>query len=193
MPPLPDTFKPNELLFVNPSVKVLAELERRRYTVLTENPKSGVARVTLPVGAADPFYVQRELKDKFPEQAIGLNFIYKPYYGATKPGSAQQPPALPRQQNMRCTDDTCYGPKLIAWHKSLETCAAGLTVGMIDTLVNQDDPAFKSGGHVKSYNIASRTDAAPARHWHGTGVLSVMAGVPGGPTPGLSRTLSSGR
>jgi hypothetical protein len=178
LPPPQETFKQGELLAANPSPKVLAEMERRSYSV--ERPKGGVVRVTLPPGAGDVWDVQRELAAKFPDQNFGLNFIYQPYRAQTDI-STQAPSPVPA---IPCTDESCPWRKLIDWREELATCAASLNIAMIDTQVDRTHPAF-AGGRLKTLDFALKQDAAPAPHWHGTGVLSVMLGKPTGGTPGL--------
>src|SRR5215831_12890405 len=66
----------------------------------------------------------------------------------------------------------------------LAACAAGVEIGMIDTLVDEHHRFF-AGTQIKSINLALKQDAPPAPHWHATGVLSVMVGLPNGNTPAL--------
>ena len=189
LPPPQETFKPSEVLTTNPSRGMLAEMERLGYSVVPL--KGGVVRLKLPAGALNAWDVRRDLEAQFPGQSFGLNFIYKPlekrrpvdqYMPPYDEAMSSGPKALDRSR--ACTDEVCYGPRLIGWKKSLAACAADLTIGVIDTLVNQDDPAFK-GRKLEVINVAFRQDAHPAPHWHGTGVLSLLAGTPDGKTPGL--------
>jgi subtilisin family serine protease len=55
---------------------------------------------------------------------------------------------------------------------------------MIDTLVDASHRFF-AGTQIKTVNLALKQDAPPAPHWHATGVLSVMAGLPNSSTPAL--------
>ena len=75
---------------------------------------------------------------------------------------------------------------LIGWEGKgdLAACAAGVEIGMIDTLVDEGHRFF-AGTQIKTVNLALKQDAPPAPHWHATGVLSVMAGLPNGSTPAL--------
>ena len=146
---------------------------------------SALTRIILPSAATQAYDVQNELNANFPNQGFGLNFIYKPYRSATEGSAAPMPTPTPSiRSSGGCADERCYGPKLIAWNRELATCAAGLTVGMIDTLVDASHPAF-AGRRLRTIDLAKKQDAPAARHWHGTGVLSVMAGAPKSGTPGL--------
>ena len=181
-PPLPDTHHQNELLLTSPSPALMAEIEARRYVV--EPRRGGLTPVILPPNGPPAWEVQRELEAKFPEQRLGLNYIYKPYHSATQPGGPLPPSPTPPIHTKGCSDERCYGPKLIEWDKGLATCAANLRVGMIDTSVDRTHPAF-ARRHLEIINLALKQDAPPALHWHGTGVLSLMAGAPESRTPGL--------
>ena len=163
LPPPAETFKQNELLLAKPSEKVLEEMRERRYTV---QRKGGLTHVVLPTGAAAAWQVQRELTEKFPEAGFGLNFIYKPYRSATQPGLKSGPTPTPSIRTKGCPDERCYGPRLIAWNEELATCAAGLTVGMIDTAGGHEPSRFRRES-LKSIDLATSRTPGAARHWHG--------------------------
>lgn len=65
----------------------------------------------------------------------------------------------------------------------MQTCSKGLRVGIIDTGVDHQHPAFAEGRlRLGSFQPEGRS-AAP--NWHGTGVLGLLAGNPRSGTPGL--------
>ena len=181
LPPPLDAYRQSELLIDKSSLKLLEELRRRGYPV---GPSSGAGLllVSLPPDGPNAWDVQRELEASFPDTRLGLNYVYrtyKPYRGAS------QPEMLPKGTARKgCSAELCYGPDVIHWNKSLAVCAAGLKVGMIDTSIDAAHPAFPPKG-VKVFDLAHKHDAPPAVHWHGTGVLSLMAGVADSSTPGL--------
>jgi subtilisin family serine protease len=181
LPPTPETYKAGELFLPSPSTALLTELRRLGYPFGEATP-SGNVRVLLPPGAPQAWEVQRELEAKFPGESVGLNFVYKPYHGATKE-SAYPKPVTPGP-GVGCSDDKCYGRGLIAWRNELAACAAGVSIGLIDTMVDKRHPAF---AHTKLevHSVAFKQDAPAARHWHGTGVLAVMAGGTDSRVPGL--------
>jgi subtilisin family serine protease len=181
MPPAPETYKPGELVLpTNVSRDVLAELQKRGYSI-AQSRAGGAVRVILPPDAPPVADIQRDLETKFPDQKVGLNFIYKPYHSATANSSGSGTMA---SRDKRCSDERCYGRRLIAWHNDLGACAAGLSIGMIDTKVDRHHPTF-ARTNIRTIDVALKQDAPPARHWHGTGVLSVMAGAEDSSTPGL--------
>ena len=180
-PPAADAYRQREFLIATSSPGLLAELERRGYHA-ARNGGSGLLLVMLSTDAPNAWDVQRELEASFPGTRLGLNYVYrtyKPYRGAS------QPEMLPKGTARKgCSAELCYGPEVIHWNKSLAVCAAGLKVGMIDTSIDEAHPAFPPNG-VKVFDLARKRDAPPAVHWHGTGVLSLMAGVADSSTPGL--------
>ena len=181
LPPPSDVYRQREFLISKPSLKLLEELRRRGYLVGPSNG-AGLLLVTLPPDGSNAWDVQRELEASFPDTRLGLNYVYrtyKPYRGAS------QPEMLPKGTARKgCSAELCYGPDVIHWDKKLAVCAAGLKVGMIDTSIDEAHPAFPPKG-LKVFDLARKQDAPPAVHWHGTGVLSLMAGVADSSTPGL--------
>jgi hypothetical protein len=178
LPPPPQSYRPSELLVANPSLGLSSELERRRYRVEPPNAV-GLARVLLPPDAPNAWEVLRELEASFPGPTFALNSIYRPpTYQAyhLQSGAKAAGPAPTRHELLA----------LIGWEEKAELaqCAAGLEIGMIDTLVDDNHRLF-AGTQIKAINLALKQDAPPAPHWHATGVLSVMAGLPNSNTPAL--------
>jgi len=178
--PSPDSYRPAEFLLANPSPVLLSELGRRHYLVEPRNA-AGLVRVVLPEGAPNAWDVMRELEASFPGPTFGLNAIYRPpINNAYRPQDGAGPigtGAAPTRHELLA---------LIGWEGKgdLAACATGVEIGMIDTLVDEGHRFF-AGTHIKTVNLAHKQDAPPAPHWHATGVLSVMAGVPNGNTPAL--------
>jgi Subtilase family len=175
IPPPAETYKPNELVVASLRPEVRQTLLDRGYQVKTDKD-SGVARVLLPKdGSASAWELQRDLQKEF-QQSFGLNFVYKAYRGATKPGEGTEN-GTPSARD--------YGPRLINWNKEqLRACESGIHVGMIDTVVDKSHRAFL-GRNLTVIALPPREGFAEAEPWHGTGVLSVMAGAPQSSTPGL--------
>jgi subtilisin family serine protease len=178
LPPPSDTYRQAEFLLANPSPVLLSELGQRHYTVERSNA-AGLARVVLPEGAPNAWEVMRELEVSFPGPTFGLNSIYRPptYHPYRLQDGAGPTGAAPTRHELLT---------LIGWEAKgdLAVCAAGVEIGMIDTLVDAGHRFF-AGTQIKTVNLALKQDAPPAPHWHATGVLSVMAGLPNGSTPAL--------
>ncbi|HZV20499.1 MAG TPA: S8 family serine peptidase, partial [Hyphomicrobiales bacterium] len=82
-----------------------------------------------------------------------------------------------------CAGDRCAGRKAIQWRDALAPCARGLRVGVIDTGYDAAHPVFEGRRiHQRDFHPENRP-AAP--QWHGTAVLSILAGKPQSSTPGL--------
>ncbi|HEY7084210.1 MAG TPA: S8 family serine peptidase [Hyphomicrobiaceae bacterium] len=178
LPPPPDSYRQAEFLLANPSAVLLSELGRRHYTVEPRNA-AGLARVVLPEGAPNAWDVMRDLEVAFPGPTFGLNSIYRPPTYTPyrlQDGSASAGVAPTRHELLA----------LIGWEGKgdLAACAAGVEIGMIDTLVDEGHRLF-AGTQIKTVNLALKQDAPAAPHWHATGVLSIMAGLPNGNTPSL--------
>src|SRR5262249_60218115 len=112
---------------------------------------------------------------------FGLNAIYRPpITNAYRPQDGAGPTGTgtaPSRHELL---------SLIGWEGKgdLAACATGVEIGMIDTLVDEGHRLF-AGTHIQTVHLALKQDAPPAPHWHATGVLSVMAGVPPRNTPAV--------
>jgi subtilisin family serine protease len=72
---------------------------------------------------------------------------------------------------------------VIGWKDTLSQCARGLKVGVIDTDIDEAHPTF-GGRHIHRFDF-SPDGRLPAPNWHGTAVLSLLAGGSVTSTPGL--------
>lgn len=82
-----------------------------------------------------------------------------------------------------CPHETCFGPSLIQWNPELSTCTKDVRIGVIDTSFDLSHPAFKRLRVVRKEFIDGATPSD--EDWHGTAVLSLLAGDPASGTPGL--------
>lgn len=82
-----------------------------------------------------------------------------------------------------CASDSCFGRDLIKWHTSLSACTKDVRIGVIDTSFDLSHPAFKRLRVVRKEFIDGV--AASDEDWHGTAILSLLAGDPESGTPGL--------
>jgi hypothetical protein len=82
-----------------------------------------------------------------------------------------------------CPHNTCFGGELIKWKSTLGSCAKGVRIGIIDTSFDVGHPALE---HI-TVEQGEFLDGKPASpyDWHGTAVLSLLAGDPRSGTPGL--------
>lgn len=82
-----------------------------------------------------------------------------------------------------CLSEACFGRELVGWTKSLSKCTRDVRIGLIDTSFDIGHPAFKK---LKAVRKEFLDDVKPsADDWHGTAILSLLAGDPDSGTPGL--------
>jgi len=180
LPPEPGTYRQKELLVQRPTQAMLDELKKRGFRVGVQQ-RSGLVHLNLPEASdLDAWSVQRQLEDVFPQGGFGLNYVYKAYHEATDAKVIPSPVATTGRRG--CSADQCYGPALIKWQPHVAECAAGTMIGVIDTGIDRQHPAF-AGRNVAELTLASASASTP--HRHGTGVLSLLAGSPASGTPGL--------
>ncbi len=82
-----------------------------------------------------------------------------------------------------CSGDQCFGPQLVHWSSSLNECTRDVKIGIIDTSYDTTHPAFRS--LKASHGIFLNGEQPSPLDWHGTAVLSELAGHPDSGTPGL--------
>jgi subtilisin family serine protease len=80
--------------------------------------------------------------------------------------------------------DRCEAFDLTAWTPASGRCTAGVSIGVIDTAVDVAHPSLAGA------LVTTRTTRSPDRLAsdadHGTGVVSLLAGLPGSPVVGLA-------
>jgi hypothetical protein len=148
------------------------------------SPHSRVMRMFPPPGL-DAAAARDLLRADMPGDRFGLNHAYRPYRSAT--GENGDPTARARAVRNAsiggCDSARCYGPGVIGWQPELRTCAKNIRIGVIDTSIDRDHPAF-NGLHVEVGNFLP-SGASRTVNWHGTGVLAILAGNLNSGTPGL--------
>jgi hypothetical protein len=181
------SFSPSEVLAVNLDAASIAHAESLGFKVDPSPPGElplPIVRLHVPPGL-DAIRAQELLSQQLPERRFELNRIYR-FYRTAMSGDAGPPkqsePASP-QGSSRCESDHCLARKIIQWKDHLGICARGVRVGIIDTDIDINHPAF-AGRHIHRNTFAAEGRPA-APNWHGTGVLSLLAGSPASRTPGL--------
>jgi hypothetical protein len=96
------------------------------------------------------------------------------------PAGAPAGPAVPGQD---CKGEACFPRKLIRWTQNLTSCAKDARIGVIDTSFDISHPTFSE---IKSRSGQFLDNESPSPYdWHGTAVLSLLAGDSRSATPGL--------
>jgi hypothetical protein len=109
---------------------------------------------------------------------------------SSRPERARTVSVLPGAERRReaasaapCPGDTCFGRSLIKWDPSLVACTKDVRIGVIDTSFDLSHPAFKRLRVVRKEFVDG---VGPSEEdWHGTAILSLLAGDPDSGTPGL--------
>lgn len=126
--------------------------------------------------------LERELHKMAPFSQTVPNHEYSIYLG-TIGESENASRAITQASSQPCPQKTCFGSQLIKWTSALTSCTKNVKIGIIDTSFDTDHPAFKRLRPIQGEFLG---DERPSRYdWHGTAVLSVLAGDPQSGTPGL--------
>lgn len=151
----------------------------------TNMPSLGMNVVTLRPPKNMPLSVVNELMR---EQRIIGGFhknetyvIYAPSDDSTETRDATPHPG-PRTG--QCREDRCYGRTAICWNEDFAHKARHKRIGIIDTTIDVSHPAF-AGRTIKVGTFVASVNRN-ASDWHGTAVLSILAGSPDGGVPGLA-------
>jgi hypothetical protein len=183
VPPQPGTYRPNEVLGLNLSDAALQRLRDQGYKTKGSSA-SGVVYITLREGV-DEWAEKRKLEADF-QQGFALNFLYNHYRNVLGDNPNEAVPV--RTGSKGCSTERCYGPKVIGWQNDLAACAEGVRVGIVDTGFDGSHTTFTKGGAKLTNVMRPETSATKAPNWHGTSVLSLLAGAPESSTPGLIPT-----
>lgn len=141
-----------------------------------------VRTLAVPAGMSEA-KAQQLLSQTLPNAHFGPNHIYT-IVPASDAGAKSYPAArTPEQAGAACAGPECFAKNLIDWKPQLASCAADVRIGIIDTSFDTSHPAFKKlkfeAEDVRQRAIGFKDD------WHGTAVLSVLAGDGSSATPGL--------
>jgi hypothetical protein len=136
-----------------------------------------VVALTVPEGMSEGA-AQDWLQTAMPQARFGPNHVYHIYPAAEV---ARAHPAAKGAAS--CQGPDCLAKTLLDWKASLSSCASGVKIGVIDTSFDMSHPALKGRSHdlkdFRSSPMAAKSD------WHGTAVLSVLAGDAQSTTPGI--------
>ncbi len=183
------SFLPNEVLAVGADS---ASIERAQALGFKADPlinsEAGdhtIVRLTVPSGL-DAVRGQDLLSKELPGQRFELNRVYRLYRASAREEPVTLDKSLPATvpgNTATCAANRCVAKEVIGWKDTLSPCAKGLKVGVIDTDIDEVHPAFE-GRHIHRFDFAP-DGRLPAPNWHGTAVLSLLAGGSLTSTPGL--------
>jgi len=206
--PPPGSFRPNEVLAYNLTKDDLVKIEQHKFKILDKfelrSLNFSVTRLETP-NIQNAFIGRGALQEELPASGFGLNHIYRTDRptpadapgGTTDGGTGSvKPPAPPAivspgasfsRPSFGCAPERCFGLSVINWQPKLAACARGVRIGVIDTGVDKNHPAFAdvlAGKRLKHKDFTPPGSKKPSSQ-HGTGVLSLLAGNAHGSTPGL--------
>jgi subtilisin family serine protease len=119
-----------------------------------------------------------------PREQFAINQRYMLYHPARKNRARTSKHSIPARRGAeRCSGNRCFAKQVIRWHSGIGSCAKNLRVGVIDTNVDSQHPAFAKANMQLGVFLPQGAKSADA--WHGTGVVALLAGAPDSGTPGL--------
>lgn len=146
-----------------------------------------VRRLSAPGFTRDE--AERELHKILPFLPVTPNHAYTIFMGTLgeSEGASAMPGLDPRKlapaSAKPCPAQTCFGGQLIHWSKTLGSCTKDVRIGVIDTSFDIGHPSFKSVNAIQGEFLSGERPSP--YDWHGTAVLSLLAGNPVSGTPGL--------
>jgi Subtilase family len=175
----------NEIIAVDLSAKAADRARKLGFDVRGPSHLStlhrNLTRLVPPSGM--PAAQARDLLSQAqPGEQFAINQRYKIYQPARKDMAASATAAEPAHRG-GCASERCFGSQIIRWSDAVRPCADRLRIGVIDTAVDHAHPAFSRAKINLGRFLPEGASEAPA--WHGTGVLSVLAGDRDSGTPGL--------
>ena len=182
-------FKQRELIVSNFGAKALQRATELGFqatpqTLVAALGLSPIQRLVIPNGMSehDAYNV---LQREAPSAYVGANHVYRMYPAAETgdPRVADRAVPFDPDGDTRCTSEKCFGRSMIGWKPDHRTCASRVKIGIIDTSFDLAHPAF-AGRQFKTGNFLGE-GAISNRDWHGTAVLSLLAGSANSSTPGL--------
>lgn len=182
-------YVPNEVLAVGMDRQSIERAEALGFKadqpLISESSEHTIIRFTVPK-ELDAVRAQDILSRELPGQRFELNKVYRLYHASARDDPVTldkgQGPPVPGSGSA-CAGNTCFAREAIGWKDGLAPCARGLKVGVIDTDIDQSHPAF-AGRNIHRFDFAPEGRRL-APNWHGTAVLSLLAGNPQTNTPGL--------
>lgn len=157
-----------EVVVIDRDPTFISEAQDLGFRVIDEHVLPGlgltVTRLAAPARLTT-IAARNLLRARFPEVLADSNTLY-------------------RQQGSRSLPATNYAERLIGWARPPAACGSELAIGLIDTGVAVDHPAF-AGGVIASRSFLS-PGVTPAPLDHGTAVAGILVGSGGdGAPPGL--------
>jgi hypothetical protein len=126
---------------------------------------------------------EREFHRALSGLSVTQNYPYSIFLGSL--GEAGGPSRKPTAASpLPCPQSVCFGSQFIHWTDAAGVCTKSAKIGIIDTSFDTSHPAFAK---LKFEQRSFLDGAEPSPYdWHGTAVLSLLAGDTSSGTPGLA-------
>ena len=175
--------RPAEVVAIDPSPEAIAAAKKKGFVEVSSQSLAGsdktMRRFRAPSGM-DTAEVSRILTEQTDLVGLAPNQTYWIY---TQSGADDGGPAPPDPGKGKCTGSQCFGPTMIHWTKALNGCARKARIGIIDTPYDSSHPAL-AGRTIGDGDFLGSAEVSKY-DWHGTAILSLLAGDPASRTPGL--------
>jgi hypothetical protein len=181
----PGSYVPLQVLAVNLSPTGLARARALGFQVEdapAPRAENSVATLTVP-GGMDALEAIDLLRQNLPAEHFQLNRLYRLYRPAMREADESRPSRPANLDGKNCAGDHCYARAAIQWKDGFSSCALNVKIGIIDTEIDLEHPAFKRQNITQRFFIPAGKPSAA--NWHGTGVLALLAGRRDSGTPGL--------
>jgi len=178
----------NEILAVNLSPAGAAHARKLGFSVRGDVPMSNLfGNVTslIPPPGMNARQARDLMQRDRPNEQFAVNQHYTLYQLARKDMAGQDEHSEPARgaSASTCDGDKCFGRQVIHWHTGIQSCVKDMRIGVIDTQIDHEHPAFAGTTiHLGEFLPHGEKPASP---WHGTGVFGVLAGNANSGTPGL--------
>lgn len=150
---------------------------------------TAVRRLKVPAKMSEK-QAQAMLEQEVPGAQFGPNHVYAIVPAKIVPASDTAKPSAankldePIGVSEPCAKDHCFPRRLMNWQDTLNSCASRVRIGLIDTSFDESHPAFAGRSRFVARDFRP-SRKSPKNDWHGTAVLSVLAGSLDSAAPGL--------
>jgi len=163
-PPPPPEASRDELVVLGLDAATRTELERRGYRLLREDAPSGLALLQLPRGVTVDAGLEA-VAGLMPSALVAPNSYYR------------------NQAAGDCTVGICESWAVAGYEPAAGLCAFAPSIGVVDTGVNLEHEMLRDA----DITLERMGDAAadPSGLKHGTAIVALLVGDPGGRVPGM--------
>lgn len=181
--PPPPEFAENEIVTFGLTTEDLAQLLAQNYRLIEERTLASLANTTIQRLAVPQGQTLADARIFVRSLPSGGSADFNHFYRTNEELGAEliaQPASTP------CKGPHCANRALVGWSDDLfqlGTCSGDVTIGMIDTGLNEMHETF-ANVDLTVHRLTSE-DTPPSRAYHGTAVAALLVGAPDSRSPGL--------